>query len=261
MEAWRFIRDVPRDGFLNMAIDTVLQSSAGSTGICTLRVYTFDPTAITIGRFQPAGGFIDGAACKKAGVDVVRRPTGGLAILHRHDLTYSVTCPIEGSSAAARRKYFEKIGRGIVAGLDAAGIRADLSEHVGSSRGPGWCFEREFGVDIEWNARKICGSAQRVSEGALLQHGSMFLKENLELMSILAPRSDSGEAFVTVEEARGAGMTFEELAGCLEQGFRETLDQGMKPGELSRRETERATALCAEYVKSGLNASSGSPGL
>lgn len=251
------MKDVPRDGFANMAIDEALKAGAGATGESTLRIYSFAPPAVTIGRFQPLEGFMRPDACLRAGVDLVRRPTGGRAILHLHDLTYSVTRPASGDEIAEGKKTFEFVGRGIAAALRYLGVEAVLSEHDGAGGTVGWCFEREFGVDIEWRGRKICGSAQRISEGSLLQHGSLFLRSNLDLMSILTGQEMSHEGFVTVSEAAGREVSFEELSRCLESGFREAMDLEMREAAVTEEEEAVARGLIPALEDAGVRASSG----
>lgn len=240
---WRLILDPAHPGPYNMAIDEALAESARENGTSTLRLYSFEPACITVGRFQPLDGFIDMTACRSAGVELTRRPTGGLAILHKDDFTYSFTCPVEGDSTALRNECFSMVARGIVESLERLGIRAEVTSHKDRCAGPGWCFEREFGVDVEWNARKICGSAQRISAGALLQHGSLFLNEMSGLWATLSGYHEEerpGGLPATVTEACGRTVGWDELAAVFREGFECANDVSFEQGDLSALEKDNA---------------------
>jgi lipoate-protein ligase A len=246
----RLVRDVPRDGFLNMAIDVVL-SAAAASGATTLRLYAFDPPAITIGRFQESASLVDRAACDEMGIDIVRRPTGGQAILHTNDFTYSFTCPVQGAPGGAAVFYFELVGQKIIESLRILGLEARMASHDTRNPEPGWCFAREFGVDREWNSRKICGSAQRVSAGAVLQHGSLFLEETREVMErISVAPVPAGEELVTLKEACARAVCWSEVADAFETGFAAESGVIIEQGVISDEEVERATRL-AEGFRSG----------
>jgi lipoyl(octanoyl) transferase len=232
---------------MNMAIDEALASCARKAGgVPTLRLYSFDPPCITIGRFQRPGTLVDEEACARAGVEITRRPTGGLAILHKDDFTYAVTCPT-GDAGSSPDHYFRMIASGVTASLERLGIEAVLASHNRRRSSPGWCFDREFGVDIEWRARKICGSAQRISKGSLLQHGSLFLADNSALIAGLSRPGEAraGAAPVSVAEACGRRVSREEMAEAFREGFSGALGVRMEEGRLSEDEEGSAAELAA----------------
>lgn len=246
METWRLISDGPRSGPENMALDESLWGSAADGGLTTLRFYTFNPPAVTIGRSQQPEKFLDQASCAREGVDVARRPTGGLAILHLSDLTYCLTAPLAGQAKGARDRYFTMVGRGLIAGLNVLGIEAAIAAHHWRAGGPGWCFDREFGVDLEWRSRKICGSAQRISSASVLQHGSLFLKENHALAAKISREGTTGspsERFVALCEAAERPVEYRELAEALVEGFASGLGVVLEPGETTGRERRTASEL------------------
>ncbi|MHB8895757.1 MAG: lipoate--protein ligase family protein [Candidatus Geothermincolia bacterium] len=249
MDRWRYIIDEPRRGPLNMAIDEALALNAGRERLTTLRVYTFDPPCITVGRFQSLEGFVDVDSCAKAGVEIARRPTGGLAILHKDDFTYGCTRPWDAGLGSERDACFRQIAGGIVAALGILGLDASITSHREKRGGPGWCFEREFGVDIEWHSRKICGSAQRVAGGSLLQHGSLFLKDNGGQAAELSGQPEEAgkpAAFASLAEACGREVRFEEMALAFSSAFEEACGIRLERGELSGIELELAGRLLAE---------------
>jgi lipoyl(octanoyl) transferase len=249
VKKWRLIVGPSLAGPLNMAIDETLASGAAAdASVPTLRLYSFNPPCITVGRFQPLAGLFDAGACARAGIDVTRRPTGGLAILHKDDFTYALTCPIHEGDIASREEHFRGIARGVVASLEQVGIEGRVVSHGGAKLSPGWCFDREFGVDIEWNARKICGSAQRLYQASMLQHGSLFLEDSASIVAELSTGAGApaGRVPVSLAEACGRKVGWEEMARAFSVGFARALEIQLEPGEMSAREWEEATRMARE---------------
>jgi len=254
MNVWRLIIDSARPGPENMALDEAHFASAPEAGAPTLRLYAFDPPTVTIGRFQDPESFLDRARCESAGVQVVRRPTGGLAILHKDDLTYAFTAPLQGARDGARDRYFAMVVQGILQGLRLLGIDAGSAAHGDTDRGPGWCFDGEFGVDLSWHSRKICGSAQRISGEAVLQHGSVFLANNsglMERISVAGATDRPASGFVALDEAAGRALTFEQVARAVSQGFEMSLGISLEPVEVGERETGAAAVLLGSRYACG----------
>ena len=189
----RLILDPPASGRANMALDeALLESAARGLVPPTLRLYTFDPPALTLGRAQLLSDVaLD--ACADAGVDVVRRPTGGRAVLHDRDLTYCVVMPISpgetigdsyGRLSVAIARAISSLGMpaAIVPGsLDRARSKATIrrASPMGSPgearERPADCFAVSTVADLVVDGRKIVGSAQVRRHGFLLQHGSIRL--------------------------------------------------------------------------------------
>lgn len=184
-ERWRLLRHAPAPGAWNMAVDEVLLEEAMQGAGPVLRVYSWRPYALSIGRFQ-AGDVVDRTACAQYGVDVVRRPTGGRAVLHADEVTYSIILPpshpIAQLSVIAS---YQALSRGLTLALAQLGIVAHLArpEHrpgythvqeadVGTQAA---CFDAPSWYELTVQGRKLVGSAQVRRGGALLQHGSMPL--------------------------------------------------------------------------------------
>ena len=249
--SWRFIDDGEHSGAMNMARDEAIGMSTGPGLPPTLRVYRFKPAAVSIGRFQPVSGFIDLEACKRENIDIVRRPTGGLAILHKDEFTYSLSLPGRLSEPAERDQCFELVGKGILGALLQLGITGRLVSHRGKGIKPSvWCFDATRGVDIEWQGRKICGSAQRMFKGAVMQHGSLFLRVRPYLLDSIALGGDRdankvqrGSVFVSLSEAAGRTVTWEQVSKAFREGFSESLSLAIQPGILSKREELLAESL------------------
>lgn len=180
--ALRFLDTGARTGAQNMALDEALVHTVQAGGKPVLRLYSWAPPAVSLGYAQDAEGELDLIACRTAGVNVVRRPTGGRAVLHWDELTYSAVFPIEDVPFAARiEDLYETVGACLVAGIRRLGIDVELER--GQARPPRArsgtaalpCFSSIARSEVKWQGRKLVGSAQRRFRGAVLQHGSILL--------------------------------------------------------------------------------------
>ncbi len=174
MARWRLVDDLAaaRDAAGQMAADLACLDDVIAGGPPVLRLYTWSPPALSLGRFQPEDD-VDAARCADLGVEVVRRPTGGKALLHGADLTYAVALPRPSGSEGHVDAVYRSVAAGLVAGLARLGVAAT----VGEERGPAGpvCFAAAQGADLRVGDRKLCGSAQVQRGDAVLQHGSVLL--------------------------------------------------------------------------------------
>jgi len=178
---WRLILDPPVSGKENMEKDLELMEEV-ATGECppTLRLYRWNPPAVSLGYFQDENEVVDMKACRDAGIDVVRRPTGGRAVLHDQELTYSIIVPEvhpfinKGGVIDAYRS----ISRGIVTAFNLLDIVAVLTpeEHNRAGLAPGSCFDSSTAYEIQVDGKKVVGSAQLRRDGIVLQHGSILFR-------------------------------------------------------------------------------------
>lgn len=205
-----------------MAADVALLEDVASGAPPALRLYRWERPALSLGRFQPDED-VDAEACRRLGVEVVRRPTGGRALLHGSDLTYALAVPRpHGASVDA---LYAHLARGLVAGLARLGVEAG----VGTASGPGGpaCVTTARGADLQVGGRKLCGSAQVHRGGAALQHGSVLLTrlpiDESDLLRGPVSRERVRAATVTLEEL-GAPHGPREVARALVEGFAEALD-------------------------------------
>jgi lipoate-protein ligase A len=172
-----WLDETSRPGWANMAIDEALLERAEHRGESWLRLYQWEPHCLSFGRHEPATRRYDRERIIELGLDTVRRPTGGRAVWHAHELTYALAVPSVrfGSLSAA---YLEIHGM-LADALGGLGARASLA---GSVRTPpldvGPCFSQPAGGEILIDGRKVVGSAQLRQGGALLQHGSILLEDN-----------------------------------------------------------------------------------
>lgn len=164
-----------------MAMDeAVLRGNQRGTSPPTLRFYGWQPSAVSLGYFQDLESEINVAYCRENHIDIVRRPTGGKAVFHEDDLTYSLvsrdhTPPFSPGILGT----YLIISRCIVEGIAALGVRAEMAEKIEPPGGEGpasHCFSSPSRYELLVHGRKICGSAQTRSNGAFLQHGSLLLR-------------------------------------------------------------------------------------
>jgi lipoate-protein ligase A len=175
---WRILFAQPRSGAENMARDTALQARAAKTSETVFSIYSWDRPTLSFGRHQPATGLYDVERIRTAGVGVVRRPTGGRAILHHREVTYSVTAPL--ADAAPLRETYSRINRLLLDGLMRLGVAAELAAVGGRAQSPSIrpCFESPSEGELVAHGSKLVGSAQWRDDGALLQHGSILVDDD-----------------------------------------------------------------------------------
>ena len=175
-QSWRLLHTPPAGGAANMALDTALMRDAVGHDGWTLRVYGWAHPTLSFGRHQRAHVLYDPACLASAGLHVVRRPTGGRALLHDAEVTYSVTAPL--ATAGSLRTAYARINTILVHALRALGVDAVIAgspEARSVSPGASPCFAHPAPGEIVVGGRKLAGSAQWRSGGALLQHGSILL--------------------------------------------------------------------------------------
>ncbi len=175
----RYFAYQSHDAATNMAIDQVLVQSAAETGIHCLRFYGWSEATLSIGYFQ---AHRDGDQYRSDhGVPAaIRRSTGGGAIVHHHDLTYSIALATDGRTAADRDRLYRQTHDAWIQSLAAAGISATTHQSrpappIINVPNPFLCFERRAAEDLIVSDYKVLGSAQRRIRGGLLQHGSVLL--------------------------------------------------------------------------------------
>jgi lipoate-protein ligase A len=234
---WRFINTGFRRGKFNMEYDEFLASRLiEGVGFPTLRVYGWNPPAISLGYNQREED-IDIKLCENEGIDVVRRPTGGRAILHWNELTYSVTMYADEISVAA---IYEKISRALVAGIRSLGIDAELEKsqpnfqslYKDAASIP--CFSSSARYEIQYHGKKLVGSAQRRytqtgGKEVVLQHGSILLgPEHKWLVDFLSEKNPEivttmkkslEEKTTDIKTILGKEISFDETAAAIKDGF------------------------------------------
>jgi len=248
---WRLIDTAPAPGAWNMAVDEALAASVAAGGDPVLRFYRWEPACLSLGRNQPARGRYDLEALAAAGIDVVRRPTGGRAVLHRRELTYSVAAP-EAMFGGPRQAY-AAINRALVAGLRRLGAAAELQPPGGRAPPPSLapCFAEPVEGEVVAGGRKLVGSAQRRLGGTLLQHGSLPLHDDQSLVATFVVGGDPAAAEAppaALVEVLGREPAWPELTAALAAGWEDALGAVLAPSELSAEEREAAGAAMERYA-------------
>ena len=168
-----------------MATDAALLHRARASGECVMRVYEWSRPTLSLGRNQAARDQFDLPRANALGVDFVRRPTGGRAVLHHRELTYSVTAP--SAALGTLREAYGRINRLLLAALRTMGVDASVAPRTGRAPGPGLapCFDLPGEGELTAGGRKLVGSAQWRDADALLQHGSILVDDDQALASTL----------------------------------------------------------------------------
>ncbi|CAH2212424.1 lipoate--protein ligase family protein [Tepidibacter aestuarii] len=211
MQKWRVIRNRAYDGYMNMAIDEAIMNAYKEERVDpTIRFYTWKPACVSIGYFQKMEDEIDINICKKLGVDFVRRTTGGRAVLHDNELTYSIVVdeknPLMDGGIMQTYRY---ISEGLANGLKVSGVDIDpltrAHKDIKSDKSA-VCFNSKSHYEISINNKKVVGSAQTRKEGIILQHGSIVLDFDVDkLISIIKIDESKKEKLkrVTLKKASG----------------------------------------------------------
>lgn len=222
----RFIPCARRNGFENMAIDEYLAHRHEATGVPVFRIYVWAPTAITLGRYQQAA-CLDLKACRDDGVDIVRRITGGGAILHDREVTYSLVCAVDDHDAGFRTVpgSFEILNRFLIMMYRKLGLRAAFAESGPRRNRTGerasFCFSASEACDIVIEGRKIGGNAQRRMGRTILQHGSIPLSIDRERIRRYFPEEVKAGHFAALDELIGAAATEETVIAVLKESYQE----------------------------------------
>jgi len=168
-----------------MAIDSALLDRAEQEGTASLRLYQWSPFCLSFGRHEPALRRYDRARIEAMGIDVVRRPTGGRAVWHARELTYAVAAPLD--LFGGLRQAYLAIHRMLAQALESIGIRTELATtREVPGPGAGACFAAAVGGEVLVSGRKVIGSAQVRQGNAFLQHGSLLLGDDQDLVHQLA---------------------------------------------------------------------------
>jgi lipoate-protein ligase A len=231
-----------------MALDEALLERARETGETVLRVYSWSRPTLSLGRNQRAEGLYDLEAATALGVDIVRRPTGGRAVLHHREVTYSVTAPV---SDASLRESYERINRLLQRALSTLG--AEVVLHSGSGRAPlpdgSPCFEVPTLGELTLDDRKLVGSAQWRENDVLLQHGSILIDDDQTLIAELSTDPVvAASAPATLRSALGRAPSAAEIFDALVSAIVEFEDADATALEPDDRLLADVTTLEARYV-------------
>jgi lipoate-protein ligase A len=261
---WRVIYSGAAAAATNMAIDEAMLL-AHSTGEVppTLRFYGWNPAAVSIGYFQKAEAEIDLQACQVRGFDVVRRLTGGRAVLHDAELTYSLVVkenyPFLPKTITASYRY---LSEGLITGLHQLGAAVKMTIPLSAygqkikQASSAACFDAPSHYEITYEGRKLVGSAQTRKRGVILQHGSILIRFSPQTVAAILqlPSAQLREKTaamlarraVSLEEILGRTVEFPELCSVLTPAFCLALGVTFELGELTLPEQAASRRLAAE---------------
>jgi lipoate-protein ligase A len=234
MGSGRLIIEGARLGADNMAIDEMLLRRGSVSQAPTLRFYSWEQPTLSLGYFQPKG--LRDQHAPSTSLPLVRRTTGGGAIVHDCELTYSLVIPISDRLTDQHRDHYRAVHRSVIATLREFGIEASLSEGEKARQdAPFLCFERRAEGDVVVGQHKVLGSAQRRHANALLQHGSLLLKS-----SPFAP------SLPGIEELAKKTIDSDDLVAHLQNGIKNTVNEAWDLRPIAEHEWDEAKAIVQE---------------
>ena len=246
--SWRLLRDDAATGARNMAVDETLLLSA-ARGASTLRFYGWQPHCLSLGRLQRS--VPDAVFEGEFGVDVVRRPTGGRAVWHAHEITYALAMPLDGLPPDARTVSgaYRWLSDGFSDGLRALGLPVEMAAQGVRTQGPN-CFAASASCDFLVEGKKLIGAAQCRRDDALLQHGSLLLSIDKKQWETRAggPMHDAislDDLGVNVASARDVERVIEHLC----RGFERVTGAQLWRGVLSPEEEIESARLEREKYR------------
>jgi len=266
---WRLIKDGYHTGFMNMAIDEAIMI-AHREGLVppTIRFYQWSPPSVSLGYFQDLRKEIDVDVCQDMGIDIVRRPTGGKAVLHDKELTYSFIIrenhPLVNNSIL---ETYKKISGGMIRGLSYLGITAELvplreklksdslpkreKSEIRHSDFKSICFSVPSQYEVQVEGKKIVGSAQVRKREIVLQHGSLLIElKKDKLFSVfnfpsvqIRERLKTRFNATSLEEILKRKINFSELSEILPRGFEEEFGVRLVENKLTEQEEKISKEL------------------
>ena len=276
---WRILTSYDLPGAYHMALDEVLLESVIAGGAPIVRFYTWQPATLSLGVNQHIGE-IDRAECDNRGIGLVRRLTGGRAVLHQHELTYSVIARDNDPRVSGGViESYRKISGALVLGLQSLGVdvslappnkamlravsaagrtgELDLPEAAETASTNGAiCFDVSSAYELEARGRKLVGSAQARRGGAILQHGSILLDIDWDAwVSVFSYATAAGKErarlklptrMTSLRHELGRPVTAPEVQDALATGFEQTMNISLTPDALSAQEQAETWRIVKE---------------
>lgn len=262
---WRLIKTPPLRGSLNMAIDeALLEKIADPDSIPALRLYAWTPPCLSLGFSQPITD-VDLARVNTLGYDLVRRPTGGRAVLHTDEMTYSVIAPLsEPRVKGSVIESYRRLSLALVNALNSLSLEAVADKEYNlpqnTNKRAAVCFEVPSNYEITVKGKKLIGSAQARKHKGVLQHGSLPLHGDLTRIIEVLNFSNADEKqaaktrllqhATTIEQGIDTKISWNKAAQAFIQSFQETLNIEFFDSALSDQEMERAITLQKEKYNS-----------
>ncbi|MCK7484455.1 MAG: lipoate--protein ligase family protein [Bacillus subtilis] len=209
-----------------MDVDTRLLHSSISESLQepVLRLYGWENPTVTTGRNQSLKG-LNLDYCSENNIKIVKRPTGGRALLHDNELTYSFICPCEflksGNSVISS---YKEISEALIIGFKKLNIELNFPEYKKVQVKDGYCMSISTGSDLNYKGEKFIGSAQYRAKNYILQHGSIILDINKALLASIFRDCDFSSGFTTLKQITEEMPNIETIANSIKQGFEEKFE-------------------------------------
>lgn len=251
---WKYLNHGSFDGAMNMAIDEALLELA-QPGETIFRTYTWDRPTLSLGTFQKYSD-VNLDEIKKRNFGLVRRSTGGRAVLHDKELTYSIIikAPHQALNQNVLESYYY-LCKGLVAGLCQLGVDAQLKRSDDPTLSTPSCFAAPTFNDIEANGKKLVGSAQMRNALGLLQHGSILIDVDMDdLFSVISKDAQTATKLAQMAKAKitsindqtGKKVSLEEVRSAIVAGFEKGLDVTFSPIEFDEGMIKLSNELCVK---------------
>jgi lipoate-protein ligase A len=260
MKNWRLIIHPPYNGAWNMAVDeAILESVSSKTELPTLRLYDWFPYTLSLSHAQPASD-VNLSALQEHNWTLVRRPTGGRAILHADEMTYSVCAPLDDQTISGGvLESYQKISNALLSALEIIGIKADSKQKSSDdsklSHDP-VCFQFPSDYEITFQGKKLVGSAQARKKNGVLQHGAIPLFGDItRIIEVLSctdedSKQDAKSRLIqratTIEEVLGKDISWFDFTSAIIEGFRRKLGIDFINNQLTKQELTRAVQIFHE---------------
>ena len=260
MEEWRLLPFQRMNCFENMAVDeALLRAYRYEQRPPTVRFYSWLRSSVTVGYFQNLGEEVDAHFCREHKIDIVRRPTGGKAVFHDRDLTYSIVAD-ESSSLFSPDiiETYRMIGTCLLRGFEKLGIDARMvgeGRHTEDAILHSYCFSVPVQHELLVEGKKICGSAQMRAKGVFLQHGSILLNFDPRMAcKVMNGQGQDMEATIrglkqsvtSVRDHSCVSVSEDALCCAMREGFEERMNVRFAEGTLSQREYRMKESLLRE---------------
>jgi len=263
METWYFVDSGHCTPAMNMALDEALMNWHRQGEIPpVLRFYGWAPAGLSVGYFQKVKGKIDLEGVERHGFELVRRQTGGRAVLHDKELTYSVIVSEDHPDMPASVKdAYLVLSKGLLEGFHNLGIEAEFAVPEGKldTTGSAVCFEEPSWYELIVEGRKAAGSAQTRKKGVILQHGSipidvddvklfdMFIYKNERIKE--RARRAFGDKAAAINQLLDNSVTFDQTKEAFREGFENGLDIHLEPFELSDEQWKEVERIAEERYR------------
>lgn len=253
---YRFLNTGFQNAALNMAIDESIHVHHLNGFVApTLRVFRWQKPSISLGRFQSIEREIDSSRCQELGIELVRRPTGGRAVYHRDEFTYSIVIGKQYGVPSGVVAAYAYLAQGLLGALQNLGVHAELSDERVSKHPSAACFASSTQADLTSGGFKLIGSAQVWKDDALLQQGSLPLDDrSAEFFSMLRyPTGEARQQALALYREKTTPLhsfvpsaSWEQVAAAFRTGFSTALQVEFVAAELSRSEWDLAHQLVEE---------------